>query len=154
MTPDLQNSIRESQKEQNLKIELEKARTFAIENGIDPDKVAVFVLGPNEMVIGETDSDQLLHADVTVKNPKRYLRLQSVSDQGLQINLILLDFDALKGDCRMHVKALAAYWVKDQSMEGQISTLSLFISYFKTRAQNRATEAGLIVPSSGILQRG
>lgn len=155
MTNDLQASIRESQKEQQRKSELDKVHKFVRDNGINPDELAVFILGPNEMIIGEVNGRaSLLEPGIAVKNPKRYLRLQQATSQGLSIQLVLCDLDALTGDGQMYVRANAAYWLKEQSLEGQIGTLSLYIQYFKLKAANKAAEAGLIVPPSGILSRG
>lgn len=155
MTDALKDSIQDSRKEQQTKIELDKAYAFVKENGIVPENLAVFIMGPNEMIIGETFSPELLpEYAVQVKNPKRYLRLQQAVNGALTINLVLLDFDALNGEGLMHVRASAAYWLNEQSLDGQISTLSLYIQYFKLRAANKAAEAGIIVPPSGILKRG
>lgn len=139
-----------------MKIELEKVQKEIRDKGYDPDRLAVFFLDGKEMIIGEVtptvyndnDSD-LVGKSREVKNPKRYMRLQQLSQHGIAINTFIGDLDAVENGI-IQIIAHAAYWLADIDEKSQIDTLKLLLNYFQQKVKNKAMEAGLTLPNTSL----
>lgn len=151
MSDNEQNSPQESK----TNPELEKLRSQVSDKGYDPNELAVFFLGGSEMVIGEVKDiyeGALVGSTVGIRNPKRYMRLQQVSGQGIAITLFVGDLDCVD-EGTMWVNVPAAYWVRETSERAQIETLKLIMQYFNQRALSRAAEAGIELPTISRIKR-
>ncbi len=122
------------------------------DKGYDPSRLAVFFLDGKEMLIGEVDREvrqgayeDLLSETIWVRNPKRYMRIQQVTQAGVAITTFIGDLDAVDSGT-IQVRAVAAYWLKDIGEESQRNTLKILLQYFEQKAQSRAAEAGLVFP--------
>lgn len=154
MTPDLLNS---NPRELKLRNELATIHKDLHEKGLEAEDLAVFIIGSGEMIIGECvkpgDGGSIADRIMSVKNPKRYLRIQVMKPDSMSVNQIIFDLDALEYGGKIDVKAPAAYWVRDQSVEGQITICAILMGYFQQKVMSRAAAAGIIAPNQGLKGR-
>lgn len=124
--------------------------------GVSADHLAVLNITGSEQVIGEvlklSTGTPLAGQVVRLKNPKRFIRIQSMQGGGLAIQFMIGDLDYIsKGE--ISVVAPIGYWVVEQDFEAQREYFGTMLQYFDRRMKNRAVESGLHLPDTSIKGR-
>ncbi len=137
---------------------LNDLRRCLTEQGVDPDRLAVFGFG-GEQILGEVpvegmrDGLELTNIPITISNPKRIIIVRQMSQVGLQIQFIVGEFDMLEGPGnKIEIVASFGYMLNEQGLQSQVNVLELYKSFFERRRENQAREAGLELP--GKLVKG
>jgi hypothetical protein len=120
---------------------------------VDIKTLAVLGLGPAEQIIGEIigEPSSLVIGSVKVKDPKRYLRIQQMTQEGLSISFMIGDLDMMDSGT-VEARPNWGYYVKDMGTRGQTDLLRLYVDFLERRSVNRAKEAGLHLPTRGLLK--
>src|SRR5258708_7539245 len=104
----------------------------------------------NETVLGEVVGTLVVGASVTIKNHKRFMRLQVPRDGLLMIDFLVGDYDLIDEGVIL-IKPSIAYRVLDQSVLAQTDFCRYYLSYLEKRVMTNAMAAGLSLP--GLVAR-
>lgn len=125
------------------------------EFGLNPDRVAVFAVG-GEQLVGEVldtgipayDRGTLTGIERRVKNPKRIIRLQNMDQRtgSLTIEFLLGNYDFIS-EGEIQIQSHFAYWLNKVSVDSQLNIFSLFVGFSDRR---RAQQSGLVIPEIGL----
>jgi hypothetical protein len=147
-----------SRQGESLTTKLKQLEANLREKGVDVASLAVVSVNGTEQVIGEVDRHlvprdaHLVGFRLTVKNPKRFLRLQRVANGGIVTDFIIGDMDMISGGYLEIIPAFG-YRLSDLNEESQTEMLSLYTEYIDRRNANRAAESGLVLPGKDIIRR-
>jgi hypothetical protein len=124
----------------------------------DTERLAVFMIG-GEQIIGEVvgigsdnpSQNMIVGVPVQIRNPKRYMRLQKVNQQGtaVAVDFFVGALDGVEHDGSvMQILAMAAYWIHELALPSQITFLKILDGFFKQKMIAKAMGAGLALPSN------
>src|SRR6267154_1273409 len=134
--------------------ELDELKKELKEKGIDTEKLAVLMIG-GEQILGEVvhedrdimTDDRLVGNLVRLKNPKRYMRLQRMTQDGsaMSVDVFVGGLDLIEDDgSEIQVHALGGYWLRKLGLNSQRELMKTLVMFFKHRTMARAAKAGLI----------
>lgn len=119
------------------------------EEGIDPGRLALYMLGGAECIIGELLSDPpsgfglaLAGQVIKIKDPKRVFRRQSQQGQIIQVEYFMNDLDLMSGGT-MEIVAVGVAplaWMDDIS---RLSYMGVYLTYFDNQREQRAAKSGI-----------
>lgn len=126
----------------------------------DFERLAVLMIGGGEQLVGEVDGigdlgsekqdpSMIVGIPVLIKNPKRYMRLQKVNQQGtaVTVDYFIGALDGIDHDGSvMQVVSMAAYWVRHLGIPSQINFLKILDGFFKQKMIAKAMASGLALP--------
>jgi hypothetical protein len=146
-------------KRKYLKTEKEVALLQTLEDaGVETQALAVFITGAGEQLIGEClegyvlKNKSLVGVPYTVKNPKRFIRIQNVSREGMSIQFMIGDLDMIE-EGEVEVIANIAYWLEKQGDTTREEMLALYVQFLERKIRNKAVAAGLVLPNERITAR-
>jgi len=122
------------------------------DKGVKVEDLAVIGLSSTEQLIGELITSQsegeekTLTGPLKLRNPKRFLRMQQMTEQGLAIQFMIGDLDMMDSGT-VQVRGTFGYMLEDMGVEGQTSMLKLYLDMIQRKHMNRAREAGLHLPA-------
>lgn len=156
MTTNSQSSQNEEKKSPATEA-LDQLKKQLREKRIKVEDLVVVSINAGETIIGELITSQsqgeekTLTGPLKVRNPKRIIRLQQMSQQGLSIQFMVGDLDMLESGT-IQVRSNLGYLIEDISVESQTALLHLYRDFLDRKAENRAREAGLHLPTKGLLK--
>jgi hypothetical protein len=116
--------------------------------GVDPTLLAVCI-SAGEMLYGEATETghEFGPLRVIMKNPRRFLRLQNLTDKGMQIRFLLVDLDHMS-EGSIETYPTTFYWVRNLGEEARERMYGLMLQYIADMKTTRAARAGLHLPES------
>lgn len=120
----------------------------------DYDQLAVLMIGGAEQLVGEVEDgthNDFVGKRVVLKNPKRYMRLQKVAQNGssVSIDYFIGSLDGVEHDgSKLQVIPVAGYWIKELGPFSQVNFLKILVGFFNHQKINKAMAAGLALPAS------
>lgn len=126
------------------------------------DELKKFSIDAEDLWVARVGEDFLIgvchfqgdEAEMQMRNPKRIIRLQRVVGSGLEIELLLTDYDFLADekdrDNTIWIYPSMKYKVLDQNEPTIQNILSHLIAFYESRKAASAVEAGLVLPPSAI----
>lgn len=110
------------------------------------NQLAVLILTAGEQVIGVvSDSTVLVGQLVHVSSPRRFIRLQKATPEGLTIDFMIADLDMIE-DGKIQVSAIAGYYLHDLSEESQGRYFATLLDHIDMKEQARIKQSGIIMP--------
>lgn len=131
--------------------ELEEVKKSLTEKKIPVGSLTMLMTANGEQILGEVEGSDPRPGEVlVVKNPKRVIRLQQMTQSGVSISFLVGDLDLLS-EGSIKVIAISVYRVMDQSDDSAERILSVYNDYLSRKVAIKAEEAGLVVPDSPII---
>lgn len=122
------------------------------DKGVNIPRLCVAILGGNDQVFGEIVNDEGKvnpNEWVYIKDPKRFLRLQQMTQQGIVTNFIIGDMDMVESG-KARFLPTGFYFISDLGEESQLAMLSLYMNFIDRKREATAREAGLVIPDRNV----
>jgi hypothetical protein len=132
---------------------IEDLKTALKSEGIEnPDNICV-VLMTTDSIIGETVRDEeayesFLTEGVSIRDPKRLVRIQRLTPEGLNVESAIIDFDMMVDGGSVLIRGQGVYFLTDLGPEGQVTLLKMLLGYFNTARKRRAAAVGIELDTS------
>lgn len=121
------------------------------EGHVNVDALMVVMMGQEQVLgecIGTTIEGQL---EITLKNPKRFLRLQQVQPGNFRIDFLIIDLDHMSSGKATFFPS-GFYYLKDMDTLSQLRMLLLYATYLENKKVARAAQAGIKLAGPGDVQ--
>lgn len=117
--------------------------------GIETKDLCVLHAG-TDVVVGEVPDlrGQLVGRTLVVKNPRRFLTIRQQTPRGLSVNSMIGPLETIEGGS-VEIIPHMGFKVEEASEETRTLIYGLYCDFLGILAQNRAEEAGIIVPPAG-----
>jgi hypothetical protein len=119
-----------------------------------PDAICVAMM-TTDAIIGESASAMEHHEafddyGFRIRNPKRLVRIQRITPEGLNVESAIIDFDMMVDGGEIVVRPQGVYFLTDLGPEGQITLLKMLLGYYDSARKRRAAAVGLELPGGKI----
>lgn len=130
----------------NPEIEYEKKLEAA---GISTKDLCVLHAGV-DVIVGEVPDlkGQIVGRTLVVKNPRRFLTLRQQTPRGLSVNSMIGPLETIEGGF-IEIIPHMGFKVEEASSETKELLYGLYCDFLGILAQNRAAEAGIVIPDGG-----
>jgi hypothetical protein len=122
-----------------------------------PRDLVVVGVGASEQILGEIQwpegdvraPGKIVGKAVLLKNPKRFMRLQTVTPKGVAVQFLIGDMDMVESGI-IQVFPVYGYYLRDLDPQSFGSMLELYREFLEMKARR---DSKLVVPDQAILSK-
>lgn len=117
--------------------------------GVNPELLAVLGVNGSEQFIGEIQGKppEIVNKRICLKNPKRFMRVQQMTPQGLAVQFLIGDLDMVESGL-IQVFASYGYYLTSLCDQSRGAMLELFLDFLRRK---RSSTSPIVSPPSGII---